>query len=101
MAYIQNIQDFYKLVEHLYLPPPTWKQENAALWWDTKGNWEKAHELVDSLTTPNAARIHAYLHRKEGDLWNAEYWYRRAGKQLPEKSLEEEFEDLVKEMLIT
>lgn len=83
------------------IPVLTWPDEVKALWWDAKGNWEKAHELVDSLSTPTATRIHAYLHRKEGDQWNAEYWYRRAHKPIPEHSLEAEFEDIVRELMIS
>ncbi len=101
MTSFHSIQEFYKLVEHLEVPPSSWKEENAALWWEAKGNWEKAHELVDSLSTPSATWIHAYLHRKEGDQWNAEYWYRRARKPVPEKSLEAEFEDIVKALMIS
>ena len=50
-----------------------------ALWWDAKGDWARAHGLVDELETPEGMAVHAYLHRKEGVEWNAEYWYRRAG----------------------
>ena len=65
-----------------------------ALWYDAKGDWEKAHELIQDLPDKNAAWIHAYLHRKEGDIWNAEYWYRNAGKKRPAVSLQEEWEQL-------
>jgi hypothetical protein len=51
-----------------------------ALWHDAHGNWSRAHELTQDIATPNAARVHAYLHRKEGDDFNARYWYRRAGQ---------------------
>lgn len=63
---------------------------------DKKGNWEKAHELIQDLPTNEAAWIHAYLHRKEGDKSNAAYWYRRAGKDLYSGSLEEEWQLLWK-----
>ena len=66
-----------------------------ALWWDGKGNWTKAHQLVDSLGGEDAAWVHAYLHRKEGDQWNANYWYRRAGRSMPNQSLDEEWRALV------
>ncbi|WP_225587092.1 hypothetical protein [Algoriphagus sp. Y33] len=66
-----------------------------ALWYDGNGNWVKAHDQVDSLEGKEAARIHAYLHRKEGDLWNADYWYRRSGESRPELSLEEEWRELL------
>lgn len=68
--------------------------ELQALWWDGKGDWQKAHDLVDGPSSKSAARIHAYLHRKEGDLWNADYWYRRSGEIRPEVSLEEEWVSL-------
>jgi hypothetical protein len=66
-----------------------------ALWHDGKGDWKTAHDLIDHLDDRDAAHVHAYLHRKEGDLWNAAYWYKRAGKSVPDQSLEEEWEDLV------
>lgn len=66
-----------------------------ALWYDARGNWEKAHELIQDLPDKNAAWIHAYLHRKEGDVWNADYWYRNAGKKRPPIPLQEEWEGLV------
>jgi len=71
------------------------KPELLALWYDGKGEWEKAHDQVDQLAGKNAARIHAYLHRKEGDLWNADYWYRRAGENRPHFTIQEEWEILV------
>ncbi|SDC64198.1 hypothetical protein SAMN04488104_100323 [Algoriphagus faecimaris] len=66
-----------------------------SLWLDAKDNWEKAHDQVDQLEGKDAARIHAYLHRKEGDQWNADYWYRRAGEARPNMTLDEEWEYLV------
>jgi hypothetical protein len=59
-----------------------------------QGEWERAHRLIQSYTDPLACLIHGYLHRVEGDLWNARYWYNRAGEPMPEKSLEEELERL-------
>jgi hypothetical protein len=67
----------------------------AAMWWDSQGDWERAHELAQSVNTANGAWVHAYLHRKEGDLGNAEYWYRRAGRQRPTSSLDEEWGEIV------
>jgi hypothetical protein len=69
--------------------------ELKALWYDGKGDWKKAHDQVDHLSGKSAARVHAYLHRKEGDLWNADYWYGKAGEKRPNLSLEEEWESLV------
>ena len=64
-----------------------------ALWWDAKGEWNKAHALIDSLDDKNSCWVHAYLHRKEGDIQNADYWYRRAQKQRPIESLQQEWQN--------
>ena len=66
-----------------------------SLWWEKRGDWKKAHDLVEQLNSVEAAWIHAYLHRVEGDEWNADYWYRRAGKQKSGKSIAEEWQYLV------
>ena len=66
-----------------------------SLWYDAKGDWKQAHDLVDGLSGADAAWVHAYLHRKEGDIWNADYWYARTKKTRPACSLEEEWESLV------
>lgn len=65
-----------------------------ALWYDGKGDWEKSHELIQDVPDKYASWIHAYLHRKEGDTWNADYWYSKAGKKRPSVSLEEEWEQI-------
>ena len=70
-----------------------------SLWYDGKGNWQQAHAQVDQLNDQASAWVHAYLHRKEGDTWNADYWYRKAGKTRPNISLDEEWEQLVLEFL--
>ena len=56
------------------------------------------HLLIQDLDDSRSAHIHAYLHRKEGDVANADYWYRRAGKKRPASSLEAEWEELAREM---
>ncbi|MEO6719489.1 MAG: hypothetical protein ABIN67_03945 [Ferruginibacter sp.] len=76
-------------------PPQNSSVYLSALWHDAKGDWEKAHELIQDVPDKNAAWIHAYLHRKEGDIGNADYWYRRAGKHRPSASLGEEWDNLV------
>ena len=70
-----------------------------SLWYDAKGDWAKAHDVISKIEDKNAARIHAYLHRKEGDISNADYWYHQAGKKRSDISLEKEWEGLVKEFL--
>lgn len=70
-----------------------------ALWYDAKGDWHRAHNQVDHLGDVASARIHAYLHRKEGDIWNADYWYAKAGEKRPQLSLDQEWEELVQRFL--
>lgn len=70
-----------------------------AMWYDAKGDWQKAHAFVDSLHDTTACRVHAYLHRKEGDTGNAAYWYSRAGQPIPRISLQDEWELIVKSLL--
>lgn len=60
--------------------PGTMKPALAALWWMEKGDWEKAHKLAQDDQSPEGSWVHAHLHRVEGDLRNAGYWYRRAGR---------------------
>ena len=70
-----------------------------ALWWDAHGNWERAHEVAQDVEGSHGAWVHAYLHRKEGDLGNAGYWYRRAGRQPATGALELEWSYLVETLL--
>jgi hypothetical protein len=76
-------------------PPEELPAAVQALWWDAKGEWAAAHGLVDELETTECMAVHAYLHRKEGQDWNADYWYRRAGRKYHRLSLDEEWEALV------
>jgi len=80
-------------------PDSQWTSTLAALWWDAKGDWAKAHALVDELETPDGMAVHAYLHRKEGDSWNADYWYRRSGTKYRRPTLEAEWQTLVEGLL--
>ena len=70
-----------------------------ALWWAGKGVWERAHALVQDEPGAEAAWVHAYLHRVEGDLGNAGYWYRQAGQPVAKDSLEAEWERIVSALL--
>ena len=80
-------------------PPVDTSIYAQALWYEGKGDWNKAHELIQDLPDKSAAWIHAYLHRKEGDVWNADYWYNRAGRKRPSVSLDEEWEQIAAAML--
>ena len=70
-----------------------------AMWLEARGEWNQAHALVEHDSSGTGAWIHAYLHRVEGDKWNAGYWYRRASKPFPSLSLKEEWQHIVKELL--
>ena len=70
-----------------------------ALWYDQQGDWDMAHNVSQDIHDQNGSWIHAYLHRKEGDIWNADYWYRRAGRKRPDSSLEEEWEEICRALL--
>lgn len=76
-------------------PDPSLPAPLAALWWDAKGDWIQAHSLVDELETREGMAVHAYLHRKEGSDWNADYWYNRAGRNFHRPSLPDEWKALV------
>jgi hypothetical protein len=76
-------------------PPDGLTAPLAALWWDAKGDWARAHGLVDELETMDGMAVHAYLHRKEGEAWNADYWYKRAGREFYRERLEDEWAALV------
>jgi len=89
-----NLADFTKTLAES-APPSSFTPCLAALWYDAKGDWHTAHQQVDGQEGKEPAWVHAYLHRKEGDLGNAGYWYRRAGKEPTWFSLQEEWEELV------
>jgi hypothetical protein len=80
-------------------PPAGLTPALVALWRDGKGHWKRAHDLIDELETPDAMAVHAYPHRKEGEQWNADYWYRKAGSQHRRPALEAEWEALVEALL--
>ena len=82
-------------------PPENISVYLKALWYDAKDNWIKAHTLIQDEEDKNASWIHAYLHRKEEDISNADYWYRRAGKIRPSASLEEEWEEIAYALIDT
>ena len=80
-------------------PPAQLSQPLQALWHAGKGDWEAAHMIAQEIRSETGSWIHAYLHRKEGDLGNASYWYHRANKPVAKNSLEEEWEQITKALL--
>ena len=95
-----TFNDFIKSLEQT-TPPTELNPLLQALWFEGKGDWETSHTIAQDIHTKEASWIHAYLHRKEGDLGNASYWYHRAGKPVPTISLEKEWESIVRELLTT
>lgn len=77
--------------------PPDLPPALAALWWDRSGNWKRAHECAQSDEGADAAAVHGYLHRKDGDLSNARYWYARAGRNVAASSLDAEWTSLMEQ----
>jgi hypothetical protein len=71
----------------------------TAMWWDARADWSRAHEIAQNIASPEAAWVHAYLHRKEGDESNAGYWYRQARKPHSHSSLDTEWEEIVRALL--
>lgn len=80
-------------------PPAGLSETLTSLWWDKKGDWDTAHAIAQNIPTVQGSAVHAYLHREEGVLWNADYWYSRAGRKRPDIALAQEWQSLVKEML--
>jgi hypothetical protein len=80
-------------------PPAGIPASLAAMWYDGKNDWEQAHAIAQDLPAKEGSWVHAYLHRKEGDTSNANYWYNRAGRSMPDYSLEKEWEEMVKVLL--
>jgi hypothetical protein len=81
-------------------PPASLHLALQALWWDGKGDWNKAHECAQADEgDPSCDWVHAYLHRKEGDASNARYWYGQASKPVAKVSLPEEWRAIVQALI--
>ncbi|MCP5049459.1 MAG: hypothetical protein GY940_19975 [bacterium] len=93
-----DIEEFKQTLE-LDQPPSGVTGCLLSLWWDAKGDWTKAHKTAQEIYTDDGSWVHAYLHRKEGDEWNAGYWYNRAGKPHSRLSLEEEWTEIIEALL--
>ena len=82
-----SFAEFQHTVAHDAAPPPGASLALQALWHDARGDWERAHACAQDNHGRDGSWVHAYLHRKEGDLGNAGYWYNRAGKSMPAPSV--------------
>ena len=87
--------NFIKLTKESH-PSDALSGIHLALWYAMKNNWDMAHNKVQDINTDTASWLHAYLHRVEGDLSNANYWYNRAGKKSTTESLESELNNNIK-----
>ena len=93
-----NVADFIASLDGA-APAPELNAPLAGLWWAAKGDWDRAHKIVQDDASADAAWVHAYLHRVEGDLGNAGYWYRQAGQVAAKDSLEAEWERIAATLL--
>ena len=94
-----NLTDFRASLSQV-APPAGLSPALLALWYAAKGDWDRSHDITQA-SSPALDWVHAYLHRVEGDLSNAGYWYRRAGKPVATGSLEDEWTALATALLAT
>jgi hypothetical protein len=95
---VVNVADFIASLDGA-APAPELNAPLRGLWWAAKDDWDRAHEIVQDDSCRDAAWVHAYLHRVEGDLGNAGYWYRQAGQPAAKDSLSAEWQRLVSALL--
>jgi hypothetical protein len=82
------------------LPPAGLTPALQALWWAGRDDWTRAHNVVQQHEGDATCDwVHAHLHHQEGDMSNAGYWYRRAGRPVSQASVELEWEELVRALL--
>lgn len=93
-----NLQEFNTLLAESN-PPEDLSLPLQALWHDANGHWDHAHSLAQSAGDKRGAWVHAYLHRKEGDTSNANYWYSRAGQSMSSLPLHAEWEEITRALL--
>src|ERR1700674_6139737 len=94
-----NLEEFTVSITEDQAPPAGLSIPLAALWWDAKGDWARAHSLVDELESVDGMAVHAYLHRKEGSVSNADYWYKRSGHSFYRPTLDAERKALIEGLL--
>jgi hypothetical protein len=95
---VVNVATFIASLESV-APPPNLSAPLSGLWWAMRGDWDRAHKIVQDEDSRDAAWVHAYLHRVEGDLGNAGYWYRQAGQPTATDSLQAEWERIATALL--
>jgi hypothetical protein len=95
---MRTLEDFKSSLRDLY-PPSGSNELLQSLWHDANDDWGTAHDLAQEVHSKDGSWVHGYLHRKEGDVSNAAYWYSKANKSFPKISLEKEWEEIVTELL--
>jgi hypothetical protein len=93
------LDEFIQLNQQQAKCPAYFSPALQALWYDYRGDWHQAHEIVQNASDADSAWVHAYLHRKEGDLSNARYWYRRSDRPEFQGSLQQEWEEIAQTLL--
>jgi len=97
---VKKLEQFKESIKPNTSPDAGLSLELKAMWYEKAGNWDKAHDLCNEIGGKRGDWVHAYLHRVEGDQWNAGYWYDRAGEKMPAHiSLEQEWDDMVSQFL--
>ncbi|HYK91291.1 MAG TPA: hypothetical protein VE398_21145 [Acidobacteriota bacterium] len=94
-----TFDQFKDLVAYSQKPGPDLPPLLQALLCDARGDWDGGHRIAQDIESKSAAWVHAYLHRKEGDLGNAGYWYKRAGRPESRSSLAEEWDEIARHLL--
>jgi hypothetical protein len=94
-----NLEEFEASIAANEAPPAGLSIPLEALWWDAKGDWARAHSLVDEMESLDGMAVHAYLHRKEGSASNADYWYQRSGRNFYRPTLDAERTALIEGLL--
>ncbi|MGH8001134.1 MAG: hypothetical protein ACREPR_17330 [Brasilonema sp.] len=95
-----TLLEFKQLIEKSQKCPESLPRALQALWYDRECDWNTAHEIVQDASDADSAWVHAYLHRKEGDLSNARYWYKRSGQAELKVGLDQEWEQIASSLLI-
>ena len=94
-----DLDQFIQQLETSTNCPSNLSKALQALWYDKKGDWQRAHAIVQSENDGDSAWVHAYLHREEGDLSNARYWYRQVGRPVATGELDQEWRQIVSDLL--
>jgi hypothetical protein len=94
-----TFEEFSAVVSAQTAPPENLPELLKALLYDARGDWDHAHRIAQQVETPDGCWVHAYLHRKEGDRGNAQYWYRQAGLEESRSPLPEEWEAIARHLL--